>query len=170
VNDPARLWSGITDVEVDHLATRAHADPHRVLGAHPVADAVAVRLADGRALPLERIDPTGLWAAWTTASVAPGSYRVETTRADVSWSTREPWNFLPTVGPLDEHLFGEGRHWRLHERLGAHPQTLDGIPGVAFAVWAPNAGLRRRRLEPLGPRHAPAPPPRRPRPLGNLRP
>jgi 1,4-alpha-glucan branching enzyme len=151
VNDPARLWSGITDVEVDHLATRAHADPHRVLGAHPVADgtvvrawrpvadAVAVRLADGRALPLERIDPTGLWAAWTTASVAPGSYRVETTRADVSWSTREPWNFLPTVGPLDEHLFGEGRHWRLHERLGAHPQTLDGIPGVAFAVWAPNA-------------------------------
>ncbi len=42
-----------------------------------------------------------------------------------------------SLGELDLHLLGEGRHERLWERLGAHP--LDGEEGVRFAVWAPNA-------------------------------
>ena len=45
----------------------------------------------------------------------------------------------PTIGELDLHLFGEGRHRRLWEVLGAHPRVHDGIAGTAFAVWAPNA-------------------------------
>jgi 1,4-alpha-glucan branching enzyme len=44
-------------------------------------------------------------------------------------------------GDIDLHLFGEGRHERIYEKLGAHLITRDGKPGVAFAVWAPNAGL-----------------------------
>jgi len=40
---------------------------------------------------------------------------------------------------LDLHLFGEGRHLRLYEKLGAHPRVTDGVEGVSFAVWAPNA-------------------------------
>ncbi len=147
----ARLWDGITDVEVVHLAQRDHADPHRVLGAHPVdggtvlrawrpgAESVSVRLSRGPALPMERIHDAGLWAVWMPALVTDGRYRIEATLDGVSWSVREPWNFLPTIGPLDEHLFGEGRHWNLHHRLGAHPRELDGVSGVAFAVWAPNA-------------------------------
>jgi 1,4-alpha-glucan branching enzyme len=46
---------------------------------------------------------------------------------------------LPTLGDLDLHLAGEGSHRKLHAHLGAHPRVEHGIPGVSFAVWAPNA-------------------------------
>jgi 1,4-alpha-glucan branching enzyme len=39
----------------------------------------------------------------------------------------------------DLHLLGEGRHWKSYERLGAQLETIDGVRGVNFAVWAPNA-------------------------------
>src|SRR6185369_516384 len=42
-------------------------------------------------------------------------------------------------GDIDLHLFGEGRHERIYEKLGAHLITRAGKPGVAFSVWAPNA-------------------------------
>jgi 1,4-alpha-glucan branching enzyme len=45
----------------------------------------------------------------------------------------------PTLGELDLHLAGEGRHEEIYERLGAHPMRIDGTDGTAFAVWAPNA-------------------------------
>jgi len=47
--------------------------------------------------------------------------------------------YRPTLGAVDLHLFNEGRHLRLWEKLGAHPSRLDGVEGTAFAVWAPNA-------------------------------
>ena len=47
--------------------------------------------------------------------------------------------FRPTLGDVDLHLFNEGRHLRLWEKLGAHPCRVDGETGTAFAVWAPNA-------------------------------
>jgi 1,4-alpha-glucan branching enzyme len=45
----------------------------------------------------------------------------------------------PTLGEIDLHLFGEGKHERIYEKLGAHATTHEGKRGVAFAVWAPNA-------------------------------
>ena len=51
----------------------------------------------------------------------------------------DPYRFGPTLGELDRHLLGEGRHQRAFETLGARPMTLDGVEGVGFAVWAPNA-------------------------------
>ncbi|MGH9874379.1 MAG: 1,4-alpha-glucan branching protein GlgB [Pyrinomonadaceae bacterium] len=44
------------------------------------------------------------------------------------------------LGELDLHLFGEGRHEQIYEKLGAHAVTHDGVKGVSFAVWAPAAG------------------------------
>ena len=46
---------------------------------------------------------------------------------------------MDAVGELDLHLLGEGRHERLYEALGAHAVEVDGVPGTAFAAWAPNA-------------------------------
>lgn len=43
------------------------------------------------------------------------------------------------ISPQDRYLFNEGSHFRLYQKFGAHPETRDGEPGVAFAVWAPNA-------------------------------
>jgi len=48
-------------------------------------------------------------------------------------------NFSPTLGDIDLHLFGEGKHERIYEKLGAHVITHERKRGVAFAVWAPNA-------------------------------
>jgi 1,4-alpha-glucan branching enzyme len=39
----------------------------------------------------------------------------------------------------DQYLFNEGNHYRLYDKLGAHPLTVDGVQGTYFAVWAPNA-------------------------------
>jgi 1,4-alpha-glucan branching enzyme len=44
-----------------------------------------------------------------------------------------------TIGDVDLYLFNEGTHHRLWDLLGAHPRTIDGVRGTAFAVWAPNA-------------------------------
>ena len=51
----------------------------------------------------------------------------------------DPYRSWPTIGELDLHLFGEGRHRRLWEVLGAHPRVHEDLAGVSFAVWAPNA-------------------------------
>jgi len=47
--------------------------------------------------------------------------------------------FSPILGAIDLHLFGEGKHERIYEKLGAHPITHEGVKGVSFAVWAPAA-------------------------------
>ena len=52
----------------------------------------------------------------------------------------------PRSADYDLHLLGEGTHYRLYEQLGAHPARLDGVDGVRFAVWAPNA----RRVSVVG--------------------
>ncbi len=54
-------------------------------------------------------------------------------------TTRVGPDFAPTFGELDLHLFGEGKHVRIYEKLGAHVMTHEGRRGVAFAVWAPSA-------------------------------
>ncbi|HMJ26222.1 MAG TPA: 1,4-alpha-glucan branching protein GlgB, partial [Pyrinomonadaceae bacterium] len=58
--------------------------------------------------------------------------------ANQAVSTKPPTD-LSTLSDLDLHLFGEGKHENIYEKLGAHVLNLDGTSGVAFAVWAPNA-------------------------------
>src|SRR5260221_4842590 len=53
--------------------------------------------------------------------------------------TQSKSGISPILGELDLHLFGEGKHERIYDKLGAHPTTHEGRRGVSFAVWAPNA-------------------------------
>ena len=66
-------------------------------------------------------------------------YRLRLTAGDATWEAEDPYRFPPILGSLDVYLMAEGSHRRIFERLGAHPTTLEGVDGVAFAVWAPNA-------------------------------
>lgn len=51
----------------------------------------------------------------------------------------DAYSFSTQIEDFDLHLFGEGRHWHIYRVLGAHCETVDGIEGVQFATWAPNA-------------------------------
>ncbi|HEX6800319.1 MAG TPA: 1,4-alpha-glucan branching protein GlgB [Ktedonobacterales bacterium] len=58
----------------------------------------------------------------------------------------DPYSLSPQLSDYDLHLFGEGKHHEIYERLGAHPTTINGVPGTLFAIWAPNA----RRVSMVG--------------------
>jgi len=60
--------------------------------------------------------------------------------------TEDPYAFAPVLGEQDLHFFSEGAHWRLAEKFGAVPLKHQGVAGVCFAVWAPNA----RRVSVVG--------------------
>jgi len=126
------------------------ADPHSVLGAHEAGDGgVVVRTYRPEAqsvrvqpagVEAELKDPAGLWEALLPKAKLPLEYELEIAYPNgETYTVRDPYAFLPTLGDLDLHLVGEGRHERLYERLGAHVRELDGVAGTAFAVWAPNA-------------------------------
>jgi 1,4-alpha-glucan branching enzyme len=126
------------------------ADPHRILGAHeadeggvvvrayrPEAQAVRVQPA-GVEATLK--DPAGLWEALLPKAKLPLEYELEIEYPNgKTFTVRDPYSFLPTLGDLDLHLAMEGRHEELYARLGAHVREIDGVAGTAFAVWAPNA-------------------------------
>jgi 1,4-alpha-glucan branching enzyme len=132
-----------------HAAPYELPDPHAYLGAHPTEGGVVVRTyrpdaESVRVLPmgveLERLGGDGVFEGTIEGAQLPLEYELEVRYpTGDSYVLRDPYAFLPTVGELDVHLAGEGRHEELYARLGAHPRVVDGIAGVAFAVWAPNA-------------------------------
>ncbi len=122
--------------------------PHDVLGPHPVDGGTSVRVVRHLATAVRIVRPDGddvelthegdgVWAGATPGSL--GRYRVEAEYEDATWTTDDAYRFPPTLGELDLHLFGEGRDEQLWHHLGAHLTTVDGVDGVAFAVWAPRA-------------------------------
>jgi len=130
----------------DIIAGR-HADPFSYLGPHKENDETVVRvflpeasrvvaLADGGERELQRIDPAGLFAGTLNGAL---HYRLRARFGDNEVEMEDPYRFPPVLSDFDLHLLGEGTHLRVYEKLGAHPMELDGVAGVAFVVWAPNA-------------------------------
>ena len=73
-------------------------------------------------------------------------YRLRFRAGEAEWERDDPYAFGPVLGEMDEYLIAEGRHEDLYSKLGAHPETHEGVDGVNFAVWAPNA----RRVSVVG--------------------
>jgi 1,4-alpha-glucan branching enzyme len=143
---------------VDRLLAGRHSSPHSILGAHPAtlnrrsgvivralasgASRVECVLPDGRAIPMTRHGRghSDLYAGFVAGVSLPIDYRLRFSYPDGAvWERRDPYRFLPTLGEVDLHLFNEGTHRQLWKKLGAHVRTVDGVRGVSFAVWAPNA-------------------------------
>lgn len=135
---------------VERLVSGELRDPHSLLGWHPEGREKAVRawkpeaeeirlVRNGDVLAkLERVHPAGLFEA--AIEEEPGDYKLEVTYpGGQTYSMRDAYRFAPTLGEIDLHLVGEGSHRRLWEKLGARVLTVDGVEGVSFAVWAPNA-------------------------------
>jgi 1,4-alpha-glucan branching enzyme len=140
---------------LDHARARAlvdatAADPFAILGPHRIAGGTIVRAflpgaaavevvrrSDGTLIGrLDRGECDGLFEA-LLQDFAP--YRLR-----ISWpggvqETEDPYSFGLLLGDLDLHLFNEGRHFGLADTFGAQVRSIDGVSGVRFAVWAPNA-------------------------------
>jgi 1,4-alpha-glucan branching enzyme len=91
---------------------------------------------------LRPVQPPGLFVG----DLPPGAYRLTIAWPGGRQTTEDPYAFGPLLGDLDLYLIGEGRHFDLSEALGANLATVEGVRGVRFAVWAPNA----RRVSVVG--------------------
>ncbi len=146
---------------VEAVVEGRHGNPFGVLGLHgggeaplslcvfaPDAESVTVLDAkQGKALAeLEQLDPRGFFATAFPRRKQRFAYRLKLANGGGAWEREDPYRFPPLLGDLDVHLLSEGRHYRLYDKLGAHPLRLEGVDGVGFAVWAPNA----RRVSVIG--------------------
>ena len=140
------------------LAVGLVADPFALLGPHatglasaPGGDrATVLRAFVPPAEAVEAIDASGEVLAQLSAVQTPGLFcgRIPTGiayRLRIHWpggriqETEDPYGFGLLLGDLDLYLFAEGTHLGLGRCLGAQAMEIDGIAGVRFAVWAPNA-------------------------------
>ena len=134
---------------IEAIVHAQHGDPFAVLGPHgsgqdrtirtmvPGAEAVTVLDRAGHTLgSLQRLHPDGFWAG---SAPGDGSYKLQASGAGGTWEQEDAYAFPPTLGNLDLYLLAEGRHLDLGHALGAHMSVMDGVAGVRFAVWAPNA-------------------------------
>ncbi|GHB42935.1 1,4-alpha-glucan branching enzyme GlgB 1 [Streptomyces viridiviolaceus] len=136
----------------ERLLNGTHHDPHSVLGAHPVPGGVAVRVlrpyaravtvVSGELRAVLHDDGDGFFSGLLPLGEVP-AYRLLVAYEETVQESEDPYRFLPTLGDLDLHLIGEGRHEQLWRALGAEPMTHQGVSGTRFTVWAPNArGVR----------------------------
>ncbi|PHV13389.1 1,4-alpha-glucan branching protein GlgB [Chitinimonas sp. BJB300] len=136
---------------VEALCRGEHSDPFAILGWQhdgeywvlrcwlPQAQSVALLDAKGHWLAdLVCLDPRGLFA-YPQIAKEPFVYRLKASWLGCTQERDDPYRF-PLILTNEEvwHL-AEGSHRRLWHSLGAHPRTLDGVAGVTFCVWAPNA-------------------------------
>lgn len=146
----------ITPEQIDRIVGNQHHDPFEVLGSHKFEQ-------DGKVSWVVRAYLPNAEAAWVLLPTERKSYlmqsvhhphffevEIETPRlanyqlrikkGGREWVSYDPYGFRSAkLTEFDLHLFGQGNHHRIYEKLGAHPTEIDGIEGVYFAVWAPNA-------------------------------
>ncbi len=141
--------------ELERVAAGTHHHPHGLLGQRdhggqpaflaylPGIESASV---DGR--PLRRIEGTDFLYALGPVARPVAHSRVSWLRADgIAGSRTDPYGFAPTLSPDDLALFNSGQHAEAWRMLGAHAANFEGIQGVRFAVWAPNA----ERVSVVGP-------------------
>ena len=126
-----------------------HSDPFRYLGPHvvngkplvraflPGADEVSVVEGTDGERALARIDAAGLFEGPVKATDRRYHFKARWNGETVE--VEDAYRFPPVLSDFDLYLLGEGTHLAAYEKIGAHPKALDGVAGVAFVVFAPNA-------------------------------
>jgi 1,4-alpha-glucan branching enzyme len=150
------MASATSETDIQQIVRGEHSNPFAVLGMHraalvtgPVAVVRAfvpgaeslevVDLRDGSASSMERVDQTGFFeVAFDRPDRFPYRLRARWSGGN-ELEFNDPYAYPSTLGELDLHLLAEGRDLQLYRKLGAHPHVVDGVTGVRFGVWAPNA-------------------------------
>jgi 1,4-alpha-glucan branching enzyme len=149
----------VDSAAMEAIAGGYHGAPFDVLGIHavtvdgqpalaircfqPQALAVAVR-RDSGLFEMERVHRDGFFEVIFRGETAFFPYRFSITLNGAAgpglvYETEDPYRYSPVLTDFDLHLFSEGTHLRLYEKYGAHLIQHEGVSGVCFAVWAPNA-------------------------------
>jgi 1,4-alpha-glucan branching enzyme len=121
----------------------AYLGPHRegngylVRTFNPHASEIRLVHADGEA-PMQRTHPAGLFE-WHGDAAPVHPYQFRIIEGDTSYLMHDPYAFVPQISSFDLHLFNEGRLHQGYRILGSHAAQNDGVRGMRFAVWAPNA-------------------------------
>ena len=139
----------VRDVDLDALLCARHPDPFRVLGVRDIAHGPALRVFMPGAVSVTVTgpgtpEPTPLLAVRDGLFIGPCLEQGPQYQLHVSWPeghfvTEDSYAFPPLISDDDLSALAQGRHWRPEAILGAHVDTIEGIDGVRFAVWAPNA-------------------------------
>lgn len=155
--------SQMTDAAaIDAIVAGDHGDAFSVLGMHgggtegalvvraflPGAEGVSVldRQTGGVVGALERVHDAGFFVGRLGRRRRPFAYRLRVQDRNGTREVEDPYRFPPILQSMDIYLLAEGTHYRAYDVLGAHGMEIDGVQGVAFAVWAPSA----RRVSVVG--------------------
>ncbi len=137
--------------EIETIIYSESDDPHAILGPHktskgiliqtflPTAQKVTVKLQDGRLYPMELIEKPGFFAVLLPKKAASEYTLLVAWQSGEEEEIKDPYCFEPVWGQEDTQKFTCGIHYRIYEKMGAQEMTLDGVDGVLFSVWAPNA-------------------------------
>ena len=150
----------MSSADLDRVIGGRHHDPHSILGPHPYDGGITFRVLRPWATSITVVARThggdrrvdlehehgGIFIGVLDVPEVP-DYRLEVAYGGDPQVVDDPYRFLPTLGDVDLHLIGEGRHETLWTVLGAHehryPSPLGDVEGTSFAVWAPSAlGVR----------------------------
>jgi 1,4-alpha-glucan branching enzyme len=133
-----------------------HGAPYEVLGVHQVDEGQIVVRAfrptakelfvideaatKNKKLAMERLNEHGFYTVTLKGKADNFKYSLlEVTYQDKEYTFKDPYSFPLTISEYDLYLHAEGRNWEIYDKLGAHQMQIDGVNGVRFAVWAPNA-------------------------------
>ncbi|TFD27564.1 1,4-alpha-glucan branching protein GlgB [Cryobacterium cryoconiti] len=156
---PVNALPVVPEHVLEAVGAGSYYNPHEVLGQHLLGEAgvtdplTVIRALRPLATEVFAVLPTGahvemshlghgIWQGVSTLGLQ--DYQLEARYSDApTWIVDDPYRYGPTLGELDLHLIGEGRHERLWDVLGAHYRPAAGplgtSSGTSFAVWAPHA-------------------------------
>ncbi len=137
------------DQDLSRILEARHHDPFCVLGRHQKGNTTCVRvflpntkeafILEGMR-KLERMGNSDLFEWQGEDKDLPVHYRLKwVDGSKQEHIAHDPYTFLPQLSDFDLHLFSEGKHWHAYRLLGAREHEVEGVSGVLFAVWAPNA-------------------------------
>lgn len=134
-------------LEIDAIVQGHHNNPHNILGSHSEGNKNYTRVYMPDAQEIVFIDPEG--NKYTLSHLREGffegetpytnDYTLEIKKEDHVWQTKDPYSFEPWISELDTYLFKQGTHYSIYDKMGSSSVTINGVEGVLFAVWAPNA-------------------------------
>ncbi|HOV13680.1 MAG TPA: 1,4-alpha-glucan branching protein GlgB, partial [Spirochaetota bacterium] len=139
---------------LDRIIYAYHWDPFQVLGYHEIEidgkkcgtvraffpEAKELNLIiDKKSFAMEKTHNDGMFEI-ILEKIGKPNYRFKVTNwENHSWELDDPYKYTTVLTDFDMHLFGEGNHYRIYEKLGSHVMEVEGKKGVLFNVWAPNA-------------------------------